>query len=54
MNNDIEHPNNPRNSKAIAGIVLLAIGAILLLHQFDDFLSRIGFLAGPCGLFSGA
>src|SRR5471030_1746234 len=37
MNNDIEHPNNPRNSKAIAGIVLLAIGAILLLHQFDDF-----------------
>jgi predicted membrane protein len=34
MNNDIFPPNNPRNGKALAGIILLAVGAILLLQQF--------------------
>jgi predicted membrane protein len=36
MNNDIEHPNNPNKGKAMAGIILLAIGGILLLRQFAD------------------
>src|ERR1700710_1775352 len=36
MNNDIEHPNNPTKGKAMAGIILLAIGGILLLRQFAD------------------
>ena len=37
MSNDIEHPDNPRNGKAIAGIILLAVGAVLLFRQFDFF-----------------
>jgi hypothetical protein len=59
MNNDIEHPNNPRNGKAVAGIVLLAVGAILLIHQFDDFFIPHWLFSGPIwliyiGLFIGA
>lgn len=37
MSNDIEYPNNPRNGKALAGIILLVVGAALLLRQFDFF-----------------
>jgi hypothetical protein len=42
MNNDIVHPNNPRNGKALAGIILLAIGAILLVKQLDFFADTFG------------
>jgi predicted membrane protein len=37
MNNDIERPQNPNKSKAMAGAILLAIGGILLLRQFSFF-----------------
>jgi predicted membrane protein len=36
MNNDIGHPRNPNKGKAMAGVILLAIGGILLLRQFAD------------------
>lgn len=34
MINDIGQPNNPRNGKALAGIILLVVGAVLLVRQF--------------------
>jgi len=34
MSNDIGYPNNPRDGKVLAGIILLAVGAILLLKEF--------------------
>jgi predicted membrane protein len=39
MNNDpnIEYQNGPRRGKVLAGMVLLAVGAALLLRQFDFF-----------------
>src|ERR1700744_1472098 len=37
MNNDIKYTNNPRNGKALAGIVLLIVGGLLLLKQFRVF-----------------
>lgn len=37
MDNDIKYPNSPRNGKALAGIILLAVGGILLIRQFDFF-----------------
>jgi hypothetical protein len=37
MNNDIGYDNNPRNGKALAGIVLLILGVILLFQQFNIF-----------------
>jgi hypothetical protein len=37
MDNDIEQPKNPRNGKALAGVILLAVGGVLLLRQFDFF-----------------
>jgi len=43
MNNDIEHPENPNKNKAIAGVILLAIGGIFLLRQFSFFIMP-GFL----------
>ncbi|AYL94023.1 LiaF transmembrane domain-containing protein [Mucilaginibacter celer] len=36
MNNDIEH-KDPNKGKAVAGIILLAVGGILLLQQFRIF-----------------
>ncbi|HZY36383.1 MAG TPA: DUF5668 domain-containing protein [Mucilaginibacter sp.] len=38
MDNNIQQPNPPRNGRALAGIVLLVVGAALLLKQFDYFL----------------
>ena len=35
MNNDIGHPNNPRSGKAVAGAILLVVGSVLLLQQFN-------------------
>jgi hypothetical protein len=37
MNNDINSPQNPNRGKAMAGIILLGLGAILLLKQFSLF-----------------
>jgi predicted membrane protein len=39
MANDIDYTNtpNPRKGKAIAGTILLVVGALLLIHQFDFF-----------------
>jgi hypothetical protein len=37
MNNDINSPQNPNRGKAMAGIILLVVGAILLLKQFSLF-----------------
>ncbi len=59
MNNDIEHPNNPRNGKALAGIILLAVGAFLLIRQFDFFFIPDWLFSWPMwlifwGLFIGA
>jgi len=59
MNDHIEYPNNPRNGKAVAGIVLLVIGALLLIRQFNDFFIPNWLFSGPMwlvylGLFIGA
>ncbi|GGB10476.1 LiaF transmembrane domain-containing protein [Mucilaginibacter rubeus] len=37
MNNDIERPKDPNKGKSVAGIILLAVGSILLLQQFNLF-----------------
>ncbi len=59
MNNDIGQPNNPRNGKALAGIILLAVGAMLLIRQFTFFLIPHWLFSWPMwlifwGLFIGA
>ncbi|MGZ3872463.1 MAG: LiaF transmembrane domain-containing protein [Mucilaginibacter sp.] len=59
MSNDIGYPNNPRNGKALAGIILLAVGAILLIRQFDFFFIPGWLFSWPMwlifwGLFIGA
>jgi predicted membrane protein len=59
MNNDIDLQNKPRNNKALAGIVLLVVGAILLVHQLDIFLFPFWLFRWPMiliaiGLYSGA
>lgn len=58
--NDIKYPNNnPRNGKALAGIILLAVGAMLLFRQFDLFFIPGWVFSWPMwlifwGLFIGA
>ncbi|MDN3581197.1 LiaF transmembrane domain-containing protein [Mucilaginibacter flavus] len=37
MNNDINSPNNPNKGKAMAGIILLVVGGLLLLKQLTFF-----------------
>jgi predicted membrane protein len=37
MGDNIELPKKPGNGKVIAGLVLLAVGVMFLLHQFDFF-----------------
>ncbi len=59
MINDIEQPHTPRNGKALAGIILLAIGALLLIRQFDFFFFPNWLFTWPMwligwGLFIGA
>jgi hypothetical protein len=59
MSNDIGHQNNPRNGKALAGIILLAVGAILLFRQFEFFFIPHWLFTWPMwlifwGLFIGA
>ncbi|NHA06785.1 hypothetical protein G7092_23480 [Mucilaginibacter sp. HC2] len=38
MNNNIETTITPNNSKTAAGVILLIIGGILLIREFDLFL----------------
>jgi predicted membrane protein len=59
MNNDIEHTSNPNKGKAMAGVILLAVGGVLLLRQFADFLIPDWIFSWPmwiiaCGLYFGA
>jgi predicted membrane protein len=59
MTNDIEQQKNPRNGKALAGIVLLVVGMVLLIHQFDFFFFPHWLFTWPMwlifwGLFIGA
>jgi len=61
MSNDIDYTNtpNPRKSKAIAGTILLVVGALLLIHQFDFFFFPSWIFSWPMwliawGLFVGA
>ncbi len=59
MDNDIVPPNKPGNGKVIAGVVLLAVGAMLLFRQFDFFFIPHWLFTWPMwlifwGLFIGA
>ena len=59
MSNNIEYPNNPRNGKALAGILLLVVGCVLLFRQFDFFFIPRWLFSWPMwlvfwGLFIGA
>ncbi len=59
MSNDIGSPNNPRNGKVLAGVILLAVGAILLIRQFEFFFIPHWLFTWPMwlifiGLFIGA
>ncbi|HEY4194936.1 MAG TPA: DUF5668 domain-containing protein [Mucilaginibacter sp.] len=59
MSNDIDLQNKPRNNKAIAGIVLLVVGALLLIHQLDIVLFPYWLFRWPMilvavGVYSGA
>ena len=50
MNNDIEHTTNPNRGKAMAGVILLAVGGVLLLKQFADFFIPDWIFSWPMGL----
>jgi predicted membrane protein len=59
MSNDIDFQNRPRNNKALAGIILLVVGAVLLLHQLDMVLFPFWLISWPMlliviGVYSGA
>ena len=59
MSNDIGQPHSPRNGKALAGIILLAVGAMLLFRQFEFFLIPHWLFSWPMwlifwGLYVGA
>jgi predicted membrane protein len=53
MDNDINLQNNkPRNNKALAGIILLIVGLVLLVHQFDFFLFPGWLISWPMALIA--
>ena len=61
MSNDIDYTNtpNPRRGKAVAGAILLVVGALLLIRQFDFFFFPGWLFSWPMwviawGLFIGA
>lgn len=61
MSNDIDYTNkpNPHRGKAIAGTILLIVGAVLLIKQFDYFLFPRWIFSWPMwviawGLYIGA
>lgn len=37
MSDDIKYTNKPRNGKSVAGVIILVVGVILLLNQFNLF-----------------
>ena len=53
MDNDINCENNkPRNNKALAGIILLVVGLVLLVHQLDLFFFPGWLISWPMGLIA--
>ncbi|WPU93098.1 DUF5668 domain-containing protein [Mucilaginibacter sabulilitoris] len=59
MNNDIGQSNNPNRGKAMAGVILLVVGGVLLLKQFGDFFIPSWIFSWPMwliawGLYLGA
>ncbi len=59
MNNDINLENKPRKNKALAGAILLVVGAVLLVHQMDLFFFPFWLFTWPMiliavGLYNGA
>ncbi len=59
MNNDIGNSNNPNKGKVMAGLILLAVGGLLLLKQLSDFLIPGWLFSWPMwliawGLYLGA
>lgn len=53
MDNDIKFENNkPRNNKALAGIILLVVGLVLLVHQLDFFFFPGWLISWPMGLIA--
>src|ERR1700748_1630953 len=57
--NDINFSNKPGNGKVLAGIVLLVVGGVLLLHQFDfpffpDWIFSFPMLLIVIGFYGGA
>ena len=53
MDNDINFENNkPRNNKALAGIILLVVGLVLLVHQLDLFFFPGWLISWPMGLIA--
>ena len=59
MDNNIQQPKPPHNGRALAGMILLVVGAALLLRQFDFFFVPHWLFTWPMwlifwGLFIGA
>lgn len=59
MNNDINSPQTPNKGKAMAGIILLAVGGLLLIKQLSFFLIPGWLFSWPMwligwGLYIGA
>jgi predicted membrane protein len=59
MSNDIDIQNKPRNNKVLAGIILLVVGLMLLVHQLDLFFFPFWLFSWPTlliviGVYSGA
>jgi len=52
MSDNIEYPKNRNNGRAMAGIIILGIGFILLLKQFDFFLIPDWLFSWPTGLIA--
>ena len=57
--NDINYGKNPGNGKVLAGIIMLAVGGILLLRQFDfpyipDWIFSFPMLLIAIGLYGGS
>ena len=53
MDNDIKFENNkPRNNKALAGIILLVVGLVLLVHQLDLFFFPGWLISWPMALIA--
>jgi predicted membrane protein len=59
MANNIEYPNKTPKGKVVAGVILLVVGVLLLIRQFDFFFFPNWLFSWPMwliawGLYSGA